>query len=44
MNQFPNPLLDKDFLVKLDESREKEIYAKAIALNFEEQPIESIEG
>jgi hypothetical protein len=39
-----NPLLDFSFLSALDQNREKEIYIKIIALNFNEEPIECIEG
>ena len=39
-----NPLLDKEFLKELDQYKHKEVYAKIIALNFNEFPIESIEG
>ena len=39
-----NPLLDKEFLKELDQYNHKEIYAKIIALNFNEFPIEAIEG
>lgn len=39
-----NPLLDKDFLKELDQYQHKEIYAKITALNFNELPIEWIEG
>ncbi len=39
-----NPLLDTEFLKELDESRHKVIYAKIIALTFDEDPIETIEG
>lgn len=39
-----NPLLDLDFLQKLDESRNRVIYARIIALTFDEKPIETIEG
>ena len=39
-----NPLLDKDFLKKLDEQRNKEVFAKIIALTFDEQPTEEISG
>lgn len=31
-----DPLLDKDFLKQLDEQRTREIYAKVIALDFDE--------
>lgn len=39
-----NPLLDIVFLQKLYLNRHKEIYAKIIALNNAEEPIEEIEG
>ena len=39
-----NPLLDRDFLKELDQSLHKEVYAKVISLNFNESPIEQIEG
>ena len=39
-----NPLLDKDFLTELNAKREREVYAKIIALTFQEEPIELIEG
>ena len=35
---------DKDFLLELDKVKEKEIYAKVIALTFQETPITTIEG
>ena len=35
---------DKDFLLELDKVKEKEIYAKVIALTFQETPIATIEG
>ena len=34
----------KDFLLKMDEHRSKTVYARITALNFNENPIESIEG
>ena len=37
-------LYDKEFLLNLDKERNKTIYAKIIALNIEESPIETIEG
>ena len=37
-------LYDKEFLLKLDKNRNRTIYAKVIALNFQEYPIETIEG
>lgn len=39
-----DPLLDKDFLKQLDEQSTREIYAKVIALDFDENPIEEITG
>lgn len=39
-----NPLLDLDFLKQLDESRNKIVYARIIALTYDEEPIETIEG
>ena len=39
-----NYLLDKDFLKKLDDQREREIYAKVILLTFDEHPIQEIQG
>lgn len=39
-----NPLLDRDFLRSLDQEKEREIYARVISLNFEEEPIEEITG
>ena len=39
-----NPLLDKEFLLKLDEARERETYVRLIALTIDEHPIETIEG
>ena len=39
-----NPINDKEFLYELSQFRQKEIYAKIIALDFEENPLEQIEG
>ena len=39
-----NPLLDADFLRELDEHREKEVWAKIIALTKDEEPVEEITG
>ena len=39
-----NPLLDKDFLYKLDQQKHKEVFAKIISLDTNENPIEQIEG
>ena len=41
---YNNPLLDKDFLIALDAHRDREIYARIIALSFQEDPLEQIEG
>lgn len=35
---------DKDFLLKLDKTKNKTIYARITALTFDEKPIETIEG
>ena len=37
-------LYNKDFLLKLDKSKNKTIYARITALKFDESPIETIEG
>jgi hypothetical protein len=39
-----NPLLDIDFLTKLDTQRDRETFAKVIALTFDESPVEEITG
>lgn len=39
-----NPLLDVDFLKKLDAYPHRTVYAKIILLNFDEQPIKEIQG
>ena len=39
-----NPLLDKDFLYELNQYQHKEIYARIISLNYDENPLEVIEG
>lgn len=39
-----NPLLDRNFLKELDQYHHKDIYAKIVSLNFEEQPIDEITG
>ena len=39
-----NPLLDKDFLLRLDKHHEKEVWAKIIALDINENPKEEITG
>ena len=39
-----NPLLDKDFLYELDQYHHREIFAKIISLDINENPVEEIEG
>ena len=39
-----NPLLDKNFLLKLDQQKERENFARIISLDFDENPLEQIEG
>ena len=39
-----NPLLDKEFLKKLDLDKKKTIFARITALNLDENPIDRIEG
>ena len=39
-----NPLLDIEFLKELYKNHEKEIYAKIVALNIHEEPVEEIQG
>lgn len=39
-----NPLLDKEFLRRLDQQKEREIFARVVSLNFQEEPIEEITG
>ena len=38
------PRLNKEFLRKLDQRQHKTVYAKIIALNNQEEPIEKLEG
>jgi hypothetical protein len=37
-------IYDKDFLLELDKTKNKIIYARITALTFDERPIETIEG
>lgn len=39
-----NMMLDKEFLLKLDNKKDKEVWARIIALTFDEKPIEEITG
>lgn len=39
-----NPLLDKDFLLQLDNTPTRELYGRITLLDFEENPIETVTG
>ena len=39
-----NPFLDADFLKELCEQRERTVYARIVALNMQEEPMEEISG
>lgn len=39
-----NPFLDKDFLKLLDEQNNKDVYAKIISLDFNDNPLEEVQG
>ena len=39
-----NPFLDVDFLKELCEQRERTVYARIVALNMQEEPMEEISG
>lgn len=39
-----NPLIDVDFLKRLDTEKEREVFAKVIALDWDENPMEEITG
>lgn len=39
-----NPLMDQEFLTQLTEYPHREVYARIIALSFDELPLETIEG
>jgi hypothetical protein len=39
-----NPLIDLDFLKRLDTEKEREVFAKVIALDWDENPLEEITG
>ena len=43
-NDNMNPLVDKDFLRELDQNREREVFAKIVSLDYDENPIEEITG
>lgn len=44
MLKYQNPLFDDEFLKQLSSEHEREIYAKIIALDLNENPIEEIQG
>ena len=44
MKQIKNALMDNEFLKKLDAHRNREVFARIISLDFNENPIEQIEG
>jgi hypothetical protein len=44
VKSYRNPLVDKEFLKRLDGVTEREIFARVIALSFSEAPIETVEG
>ena len=39
-----SPLIDKDFLRLLDQQKEREVFARVVSLNFQEEPLEEITG
>ena len=44
MIKYKDPMLDSDFLTQLTMEKEREIYAKVVALDIDENPIEEIQG
>lgn len=44
MIKYKDPMLDSDFLTQLSMHRDREIYAKIVALDMDENPIEEIQG
>ena len=44
MIKYKDPMLDSEFLKQLAMEREREIYAKVVALDLDENPIEEIQG
>ena len=44
MKQFNDPLFDSRFLQELDNQNNREVFARIIALTFQETPVEKIEG
>lgn len=43
-NKYKDPMLDSEFLKQLALERERELYAKVVALDLNENPIEEIQG
>ncbi len=41
---YSNPILDKEFLQNLYSNNDHEVFAKIVALTFEETPVEEIQG
>lgn len=39
-----NPLMNKDFLLQLDNEKNREVFVRITSLNINEQPVERIEG
>ena len=39
-----NPLNDKEFIKKLDQNHQREIYARIVSLTMDELPVEEISG
>ena len=44
MIKYKDPMLDSEFLKQLAAERERELYAKVVALDLNENPIEEIQG
>ena len=44
MIKYKDPMLDSEFLKQLAAERERVIYAKVVALDLDENPIEEIQG
>ena len=44
MINYKDPMLDSDFLKQLTMERDRELFAKVVALNIDEEPIEEIQG
>ena len=44
LSKYNNPLIDYDFLKRLDNEKQRETFAKIIALDWDENPLEEITG